>query len=86
MLENVTVMERYPGENTSSLLKNYSPNMIKGQTPCQILERLTSPRKKERYDVYWKEGSKLTSQQFFKGFLEIFNEKNFCTSEHYKIC
>ena len=40
--ENVTVMEHSPGENTSGLLKRDSPNLIKGLTRRQILEKLTS--------------------------------------------
>ena len=40
-----------------------SANMIKGLTPYQILDTLTSPTKKERSEVCWKKGSETTGQQ-----------------------
>ena len=49
-------------EHIGSIQKG-SPNMTKGLTPCQILGKLTSQTKKERYEVCWKEGPEVTSQQ-----------------------
>ena len=52
MLEHVTEQEQYPG-----VIQKDSPNIIKGLTPYQILEKLTSLTYdgKGRDEVCWKE-------------------------------
>ena len=55
--------------------------MIKGLTPYQILEKLTGQTKKERCEAWWKKGSMMKGQQFFRRFITIFAEKNLCSSE-----
>ena len=61
------MMEHYHGQNHVRIVQNSdSPNMIRGLTPYQILEKLTSRTNKERYEVCWKEGSEMTGPQLFQ--------------------
>ena len=43
--------------------------MVKGLTPYQILGKFTCQRKKQRYEVCWNEGSKMTGQQLYQKIL-----------------
>ena len=63
--ENVKVMEHSHGKNTSGLSKIRARTLPK-ESPYQILEQLTSQTKKERYEVCWKEGSKMTGQRLYQ--------------------
>ena len=82
--ENVTVMEHHLGENTSGHCKKYSRKMINGLTPFQILEKLTSQRKKETKfagtkDQWWQVSN------YIRRFIPIFHDKISCTSELHKV-
>ena len=64
-LENVTEQEHLPWrEHIGSPQKRLPKHDIKGLTPYQILGKLTSQTKKERFEVCWKEGAEMTSQQW----------------------
>ena len=52
-------------ERTHRVSSKRLPNHdIKGLTPYQILGKLTSQTKKERFEVCWKEGAEMTGQQW----------------------
>ena len=57
--------EHHPGENACHT-QNSSSTMTKILTQYQILGRLTSQKKKERYEVCWQEKSEMTSQQLYQ--------------------
>ena len=44
--KNAAVMEHYGGKNTSGIVKNQSPNMIKGLNPYQVLCKLPVKQRK----------------------------------------
>ena len=71
------IMEHYHGKITSGLSKTESPSLIGGLNPYQILEKVTSHSKNERYTVCWKEKSKMTGQKFSGRFIK----QNLCSSE-----
>ena len=47
MQENAKVVAHYHGQEYVRIGKTQSPNLVRGLHPCQILEKLTSPTKKD---------------------------------------
>ena len=51
----MNVMELFHGKEYVRIVKTHSPNLSRGLNLHQIVEKLTSRRKKEIYEVCWKE-------------------------------
>ena len=66
MQENVNIDEAFSWKITFRIVKTGNLNHIRGLNPYLFLEKLTSPTKKERSEVSWKKGSKMTGQNLYQ--------------------
>ena len=81
-LENVAEQERYREDTRSCSKRQPGQNQRTDAVPDS---RKAHQSNTERSEVCWKEGSKMTGQQFFKRFITVFAKKNRCTSVLYKV-
>ena len=67
------------------IVKTQSPDFNRGLNRYQVLGKLTSQTRRERYEVCWKQGSKLEGQQAYQKIHNSVCLEDPCSSELWKV-